>query len=165
MQELALNITIAASHSNTEFTCRASFLGGLTASDMITISTIGKKLTFKNSVNLSFSFSCTAPSISVAVTASGSGAIAGQSYTLECGVFGAEMLADISITYEWTRGSSSVVYGGDMTYTFTPTAGDDGVMYHCAATVTSSSLNAPITRNIYGSRTISVLGILAYVVY
>ena len=90
------------------------------------------------------------------VTESGDGAIAGQSYTLECGVFGAEVLADVSITYEWTRGSSSVVLEGDMTYTFTPTAGDDGVIYHCAATVTSSSLSTPITSS--GSRTISVSG-------
>ena len=104
------------------------------------------------------SFSCIAPSISVAVTGSGDGAIAGQSYTLECGVSGAEVLVDVSITYQWTRGSSSVVLGGDMTYTFTPTAGDDGVMYRCAATVTSSSLNATITSS--GSRTISVLGII-----
>ena len=50
MQELALHITIVASHSNTEYTCRVSFHGGLTASDNITISTIGKKLTFINSV-------------------------------------------------------------------------------------------------------------------
>ena len=98
--------------------------------------------------------------ISVVVTESGDGAIAGQSYTLECGVSGHELLIDVSITYEWTRGSSSVVLGGDMTYTFTPTAGDDRVMYHCAAAVTSSSLSVPITRS--GSRTISVLGILAW---
>ena len=90
------------------------------------------------------------------VTESGDGAIAGQSYTLECGVSGAEMLADVSITYEWTRGSSSVVLGGDMTYTFTPTVGDDGVMYHCAATVTSNLLSTAIIRS--GSRTISVSG-------
>ena len=101
-------------------------------------------------------YHCTVIELSVAVTESGDGAIAGQSYTLECGVSGAEMLADVSITYEWTRGSSSVVLGGDMTYTFTPTAGDDGVMYHCAATVTSSSLNTPITRS--SSRNISVSG-------
>ena len=92
----------------------------------------------------------------MAVSESGDGAIAGQRYTLECEVSGAEMLADVSITYEWTRGSSSVVLGGDMTYTFTPTTGDDGVMYHCAATVTSSSLSAPITSS--GSRNISVSG-------
>ena len=71
------------------------------------------------------------------------GAIAGHNCTLKCGVSGAELLPDVSITYEWTRGSSSVVLGGDMTYTFTPTAGDDGVMYHCAVTVDSSSLNTP----------------------
>ena len=96
---------------------------------------------------------CTVIVVSVAVTESGDGAIAGQSYTFECGVSGAEMLADVSITYEWT---SSVVLGGDMTYTFTPTAGDDGVVYHCAVIVTSSLLSTPITRS--GSRTISVLG-------
>ena len=90
------------------------------------------------------------------VTESGDGAILGQSYTLECEVSGHEMLADVSITYKWTRGSSSMVLGGDMTYRFTPTAGDDGVMYHCAVTVISSSLSTPITRS--GSRTISVLG-------
>ena len=90
------------------------------------------------------------------VTESGNGAIAGQSYTLECGVSGAEMLTDVNITYEWTKGSSSDMLGGDMTYTFTPTAGDDGVMYHCAATVTSSLLSTPITRS--GSRNISVSG-------
>ena len=93
----------------------------------------------------------------MAVIESGDGAIAGQSYTLMCGLSGAETLVDVRITYEWTRGSSSVVLGGDMTYTFTPTAGDDGVMYHCVATVTSSSLSTPITSS--GSRTISVLGI------
>ena len=92
----------------------------------------------------------------MAVTENGDGAIAGQSYTLECGVSGAEMLVDVSITYEWTRGSSSVVLGGDMTYTFTPTVRDDGVMYHCTVAVTSSSLSASITRS--GSRTINVLG-------
>ena len=92
----------------------------------------------------------------MAVTESDDGAIVGQSYTLECGVSGASLLGDVSITYEWTRGRASVVLGGEMTYTFTPTAGDDGVMYHCAATVTSSSLSAPIRRG--GSRTISVLG-------
>ena len=90
------------------------------------------------------------------VTESGDGAIAGQSYTLECGVSGAEMLADVSITYEWTRGSSFDVLGRNMTYTFTPTAKDDGVIYHCAATVTSSSLSSPITSS--GSRNISVSG-------
>ena len=37
VQELALDITIAASHSNTEYTCRVSFHGGLTASDAIAI--------------------------------------------------------------------------------------------------------------------------------
>ena len=37
VQELALDITIAASHSNTEYTCRVSFHEGLTASKMITI--------------------------------------------------------------------------------------------------------------------------------
>ena len=90
------------------------------------------------------------------VTESGDGAIAGQSYILECGVSGAEMLADVSITYEWTRGSSSVVLGRDMAYTFTPTAGDDGVMYHCTVTITSSSLSTSFTRS--ESRTISVSG-------
>ena len=158
VQELVLDISIAASHSNTEFTCRGSFHGGLTASDTITIRSIGMKITFQSHAqNCIILFIIIVPSVSVAVTESGEGAIAGQNYTLECGVSGADILADVSITYEWTRGSSSVVLGGDMTYTFTPTAaGDDGVMYDCAVTVTSSSLSTPITRS--GSRTISVLG-------
>ena len=46
VQELELDITIAASHNNTEYTCRVSFHGGLTASETITISTIGKKLNY-----------------------------------------------------------------------------------------------------------------------
>ena len=150
-----LDITIAACHNNTEFTCRVSFHGGLTASGMITIGTIGKKKTHSKTCELNF-HTHVVPSISVTITESGDGAIAGQSYTLECEISGAEMLADVSITHDWTRGSSSVVLGGDMTYTITPTAGDDGVMYHCAATVNSSSLNAPITSS--GFRTISVLG-------
>ena len=155
MQELALNITIAARHNNTELTCRVNFHGGLTESDTITIRTNG------NNLNLLYIYTVMIiiilfTVISVAVTESGDGAIAGQSYTLECGVSGAEMLADVSITYEWTRGSSSVVLGGNMTYTFTPTAEDDGVMYRCEATVTSRSLSAPIIKS--GSRTISVLG-------
>ena len=155
MQELALDITIAASHNNTGYTCRVSFHGGLTASDVVTIRSNGMKINFQGHAQNCIILFIVA-SVSVAVTESGDGAIAGQSYTLECGVSGAEMLADVSITYEWTRGSSSVVLGEDMTYTFTPTAGDDGVIYHCAATVTSSSLNTPITSS--GSRTISVLG-------
>ena len=97
---------------------------------------------------------------SISVAESGNGAIAGQSYTLECGVTLHMLLADVSITYEWTRGNSSVVSGGDMTYTFTPTAGDDGVMYHCAVTVNSTSLYVPVTRS--ESRTISVLGMYMY---
>ena len=110
-------------------------------------------------LNINKCITLTDPSISVEVTERGDGAIAGQSYTLECGVSCAEMLS-ADITYEWTMGSgsSSVMLGGDdMTYTFTPTARDDGVMYHCSVTVNSSSLSAPITSN--GSRTISVLGI------
>ena len=89
----------------------------------------------------------------MAVTESGDGAIEGQSYTLDCEVSGAEMLDDVNITYEWTRGNNSVGMG-EMTYTFIPTAGDDRVTYHCAVTV---SLSTPITRS--GSRIISVLGI------
>ena len=91
---------------------------------------------------------CTVIVLSVAVTESGNGAI------LECRVSGASLLADVSIIYEWTRRSSSAVLGGNMT--LIPTAVDDGVMYHCAVTVTSSSLSTPIIRS--GSRTISVLG-------
>ena len=90
------------------------------------------------------------------VTESGDGAIAGQSYTLECGVSGAEILVDVSITYTWTRGTSTMGNEKHMTYTFTPTVGDDGVMYHCAATVTSNLLSTAIIRS--GSRTISVSG-------
>ena len=154
VKELALDITIAASHSNTEFTCRVSFHEGLMASDTITIRINGNLLLNNIIQNVTIPIIVTV--ISVAVTESGDGAIAGQSYTLECGISGHELLADVSITYEWTRGSSSVVLGGDMAYTFTPTAGDDGVFYHCAVIVTSSSLSAPITES--GSRTISVLG-------
>ena len=92
----------------------------------------------------------------MAVTESGDGAIAGQNYTLECRVSGHELLDDVIIAYAWTRGSSSVGNEENTTYTFIPTVEDDGVMYHCAATVTSSSLNNIITNN--GSKTISVLG-------
>ena len=156
MQELALDITIAATDSNTEYTCRVSFHGGLTASEIITIRTNGKnQLYFLLSLIL-LSIIVTVIRVTVTESTSGDGAIAGQSYTLECGVSGHELLADVSITYEWTRGSSSVGNEKNMTYTFTPTAGDDGVIYHCAATVTSSSLSNAITSN--GSRTISVLG-------
>ena len=42
IQELALNVTIAARRSNTDFTCRVSFHGGLTASDTITIRSNGR---------------------------------------------------------------------------------------------------------------------------
>ena len=44
VQELALYITITASHNNTEFTCRVNFHGGLTASDTIIIRTNGNNL-------------------------------------------------------------------------------------------------------------------------
>ena len=91
--------------------------------------------------------------VSVAVNA----AVLELSYTLECAVYGIDRLTNVNVAYEWTRGNSSVVLGGDMIYTFTPTAGDDGVMYHCEVTVTSSSLSTPITSS--GSRTIRVLGI------
>ena len=115
---------------------------------------VKRKLAFKGACE-DLIILVTDPSISAAITGSDDGAIAGQNYTLECGVSGADMLL-ADITYEWTRGSSSVKLGGNMTYTFTPTAGDDGVIYHCAATVTSGLLNTPITRNV--SVTISVSG-------
>ena len=90
----------------------------------------------------------------MAVTRSVDIAIAGQGYTLECKVAGTEMLTSVNITYEWTRGNSTV--SNMAAYTFIPTTGDDGVMYHCAVTVNSSSLSTPITSR--GSSIISVSG-------
>jgi len=97
--------------------------------------------------------------ITVSVTSQGDGAIAGQSFTLECGVSGAERLGG-NITYVWTRGNTSLEGETNRTYTFTPTAGDNGVMYFCAATVNSSSLRILRTDN--GFVSISVLGELCY---
>ena len=91
----------------------------------------------------------------ITVSVTGDGAIAGESFTLECGVSGAERLEG-NITYVWTRENTSLEGETNRIYTFTPTAGDHGVVYHCAATVTSNLLVAPITSN--GSKTISVLG-------
>ena len=56
VQELLLDITIVASHSNTEYTCRISFHGGLTASDTITIRTNGKKRALIFSIIINFAF-------------------------------------------------------------------------------------------------------------
>jgi len=91
----------------------------------------------------------------VSVTAQGDGGIAGRNSTLKCGVSGAERLGG-NITYVWTRGNTSLEGETNRTYTFTPTAEDNGVVYHCAATVASNLLVAPITSN--GFKTISVLG-------
>ena len=57
VQELALDITIAANHRNTGYTCRVSFYGGLTASDTITIRSNGKNQPIISSFCNSF-YSC-----------------------------------------------------------------------------------------------------------
>ena len=56
MQELALNITIAARHSNTGYKSNVSFHGGLTASDIITIRTNGKKKALIFFIIINFAF-------------------------------------------------------------------------------------------------------------
>lgn len=85
----------------------------------------------------------------------GSGAIEGRDYTLTCGVSGDEMLGG-DHSYKWTSGENSQVLGTNMAFTFQPTLEDDGEMYHCEVTVSSSLLISPIHGS--NSKTISVLG-------
>ena len=91
------------------------------------------------------------------MTGHGNGVLAGQSLTLECEVSGAEMLGNFSITYNWTRGNSTQDLSTNMQYTFSPTAGDADVMYHCSATLMGGLLTSPITTNTT-SQTIRVFG-------
>ena len=97
------------------------------------------------------------PTVSVEVTGHSNGVLAGQNLTLKCEVSGADMLGDISITYNWTRGSSVQVLSTNIQYTFRPTAGDADVRYHCSATLMGGLLTSPITTNTT-SQTIRVFG-------
>ena len=80
-------------------------------------------------------------------------AVAGESFTLECLVSGVEMLKS-SIEYEWRKQGRILERERGMTYTFTPTAEDNGTSINCTATV--NLLMVTIIRT--GSLTIRVLG-------
>ena len=95
--------------------------------------------------------------MSVEAPGHGNGVLAGQDLTLECEVSGADVLGDVSITYNWTRGSSAQVLSTNMQYTFRPTAVDADVMYHCSATLMGGLLTSPITTNT-ASQVIRVFG-------
>ncbi len=83
-----------------------------------------------------------APSITATVTSSGP-PLAGQSYTLTCTVTGGEALTP-TITYEWTRGRTSVGGNGPI-LTFNPLTLSSSGQYVCTVTVTSDLLTTTLT--------------------
>ena len=89
-----------------------------------------------------FYISSIAPSITATVTSSGP-PMAGQSYTLTCTVTGVEALTP-TITYEWTRGGTSVGEN-DPRLTFNPLTLSSSGQHVCTVTVTSDLLTTTLT--------------------
>ncbi len=83
-----------------------------------------------------------APIVTAMITSSGP-PMAGQSYTLICSVTGAEALTP-SITYEWTRGGSSVT-GSESMLTFNSLTLSSSGQYVCTVIVTSDLLTTTLT--------------------
>lgn len=69
-------------------------------------------------------------------------------------VSGTEMLDSITTSYTWTREDSNQVVGSEMEYTFTAMLEDDGMTYHCDATVMSAGFQMTLR----GSQTVRVFG-------
>ena len=87
-----------------------------------------------------------APAISVQITASGAPLLGQNSYSLTCGVTGAENL-NPSITYQWTKNNGTLIVGTDpRVLSFSPLRLSDAERYTCQATVSSPYLNNNITR-------------------
>ena len=86
-----------------------------------------------------------APAISVQITASGPPLLGQNSYSLTCGVTGAENL-NPSITYQWTKNNGTLAVGADPhVLSFSPLRLSDAGRYTCQATVSSPYLNNNIT--------------------
>jgi hypothetical protein len=84
-----------------------------------------------------------APAISVPITASPDTPVLGQSYSITCGVTGAENL-NPSITYQWTNNSGAQI-GTNEVLSFSSFRFSDAGQYTCQATVGSPYLNDDIT--------------------
>ena len=70
----------------------------------------------------------------------------GSLYSLTCAVTGAERLSDAMVTYQWFKNGVAVPDQTTATLSFSLTFSDAG-RYICQATVSSSLLSGPITRN------------------
>jgi hypothetical protein len=84
-----------------------------------------------------------APAISVQITASPDTPVLGQSYSLTCGVTGADNL-NPSITYQWTNNNGAQI-GTDRVFSFSSFRLSDAGQYTCQAAVSSLYLNNDIT--------------------
>ena len=129
VQELVLDLTIAARHNNSRYTCRVS-QGTFVASEMINIRT-GRKI---KRVYLD----CNAQYLSIAppvVALSGGGPqIAGENYTLTCLVTGGGITTP---TYRWFRDGSLLTGQRSATLSFSPLRETDSGVYTCEGTRSS----------------------------
>ena len=86
-----------------------------------------------------------APAVSVQVSTSGAPSL-GQSYTLTCGVTGADDLNADPIAYKWTKSNGTQTQvGADRVLSFSSLRLSDAGRYTCQATVSSTYLNNDIT--------------------
>ena len=84
VQELVLDLTIAASHNNSRYTCRVS-QGTFIGSQIITITTGCKKKLFPQLACLIlYIYMCFIAPLMVSLSGSGDALIAGENHTLTC---------------------------------------------------------------------------------
>ena len=99
------------------------------------------------------------PTVSVQITTSGAPML-GQSYSLTCGVNGAENLS-VSITYQWIKDTQTQIQVGAV-LSFSPLRLSDAGNYTCQATVMSSLLSAPITVTSSNSLAVRLICMIHY---
>jgi hypothetical protein len=114
VQELVLDLTIAASHNNSRYTCRVSH-GGFMESQNITIRT-GRKIILLVVIAFIVMIYYIAPPV-VIITSSGDAQIAGEDYTLTCRVTGGGSAA---IAYQWLRDGVQLPSETFRTLSFSP---------------------------------------------
>ena len=164
VQELVLNLTIAASHSNSRYTCRVS-QGTFIGERMITINIMRKKIVcpflvsctlYGVTISAVIIHFCIALTLSALIITRGR-PVEGQRYTLTCAVSGDELLAPTNRRFQWDKGNSSGIHN-EATLTFNTLRPDDAGDYRCTASFDTRFLNG--TQRLTESVRVAVLGLM-----
>ena len=135
VQELVLNLTIAASHNNSRYTCEVR-QGTFVTSKQIIIRT-GRKINKELIMGSNARILCIAP-LMVSLSGSGGPRTAGENvnYTLTCQVTGGGITTP---TYRWFKNNSLLTGKRSVTLSFSTLSETDSGIYICEGTRNSNS--------------------------